>query len=66
MGFNNLIPFFFSFLGGILIPLVARYDDGPDLGIGIAFNIGALLCVVTLIFAILLIILDKKARDHDE
>lgn len=65
MGFNNMIPFFFSFLGGILIPLVASYDNGPDLGIGIAFNIGAYLCLVTFIFAILLLFLDNKARDHD-
>lgn len=66
MGFNNLIPFFFSFLGGVLIPLVASYDNGPDLGIGIAFNIGAILSVVTFIFAVLLLILDKKAKKHDE
>ena len=41
MGFNNIIPFFFSFLGGIAIPLVASNENGQDLGIGIAFSLGA-------------------------
>jgi hypothetical protein len=60
MGFNNLIPFFFSFLGGIAIPLVASNDIGQDLGIGVAFSLGAYICVVTFIFAVLLLILDNK------
>ena len=60
MGFNNIIPFFFSFLGGIAIPLVASNENGQDLGIGIAFSLGAYICAATLIFAVLLLILDKK------
>ena len=66
MGFNNIIPFFFSFLGGIAIPLIASTDNGEDLGIGIAFSLGAYICVATLIFCVLFLILDKKARSHDE
>ena len=60
MGFNNLIPFFFSFLGGITIPLVASKDNSQDLEIGIAFGLGAYLFAITFIFAILFLLLDNK------
>lgn len=66
MGFNNIIPFFFSFLGGIAIPMIANTHNGQDLGIGIAFSLGAYISAASFIFCVLLLILNKKARSHDE
>ena len=65
MGFNNILPFFFSFIGGITIPMVASNHNGPDLGIGMGFILGAIICLVTFFSAIVLIQIDKKARNHD-
>ena len=50
-----------SFLGGWLIPLIAR-----ESGIGDAFAIGALSCILSLVVASMLICLDKTAEKHDK
>lgn len=50
-----------SFLGGWLIPIIAR-----DYSIGHAFGIGALACTVSFIMSLILIWLDNKAKKHDK
>lgn len=49
-----------SFLGGWLIPLIAT-----KWGIGTAFAVGTISCILSLIIASLLICLDNKATKHD-
>jgi Mg/Co/Ni transporter MgtE len=49
-----------SFLGGWLIPILAR-----TYGIGSAFASGALACTFSFIIGMILIWLDNKAKSHD-
>lgn len=50
-----------SFLGGWLIPIVAKGS-----GIGNAFGMGALACAFSFCISLVLIWLDNKANNHDQ
>jgi predicted outer membrane lipoprotein len=50
-----------SFFGGWLIPRIAK-----DQGIGNAFGVGAISCTFSLIMALSLTYMDKKAKKSDK
>ena len=61
-----VLPYIFSFLSGIVLPIVNRNASSPTKGIGNSFGFGAFLCFLSFISAALFAMLDRNATHHDK
>ena len=67
MGCADSFPNIFAFFGGSITPFIYQnYGQETDGGLWKAFLFGTVICVLSLISAIILVVIDKIANKRDK